>query len=454
MHCLHSTTLKSAFSRLKLLPGRWCHRFFSRSLSSASSKSSAWHRPDASAAAAVSVDEARRTLSVTWPSSAQGSTASHWEAASLFPLAWLRDSCQCPTCFNPATKSRTLHFKDFNPRVPVRSASVSPDSSTLTVEWQDGHRSSYSRQWLQVRSFTESARRRRGEALAFTARKKQWSQELTEFDYSELMSKDSVLLELLHHLDCFGCLLVRQSPTELGTLPKFGQRLAGFLAPSNYGHSFEVKSKSDPSNAAYTSGYLGLHIDQSFYSRRPGVQILHCISQPTDGSIQGGESLIADGFQAAAIMRRSHPDHFQALTTLPIDFNDYGSDFVGDFHFINRETVLRLNSIGEVDRVTFSGHSRDYNQNHLEPEKVQLLYEALKIFYETLSKPPCIIKHKMQTGHMQLLDNRRVLHGRLAFNVIGTAERFLHGGYVEWDEVYSRMRRLEEAARGDAREAQ
>lgn len=50
----------------------------------------------------VEVSRARlqRNLELTW---------AHGKSSS-FPLAWLRDNCQCPSCFHPVSRSRTVDW--------------------------------------------------------------------------------------------------------------------------------------------------------------------------------------------------------------------------------------------------------------------------------------------------------------------------------------------------------
>ena len=54
-------------------------------------------------------------------------------------------------------------------------------------------------------------------------------------------------------------------------LPSLIHRVA-FPKNTHYGHYFEVETKDDPSNLAYTSGTLGLHLDLGFYNYTPGVR--------------------------------------------------------------------------------------------------------------------------------------------------------------------------------------
>ena len=54
----------------------------------------------------------------------------------------------------------------------------------------------------------------------------------------------------------------------------------------------------------------------------------------------------------------------------------------------------------------------------------------------------------MTAGDIACMDNRRVLHGRRAFEP-GTGRRHLQGAYVEHEEVVSRIRTLRRTIRTD-----
>ena len=49
----------------------------------------------------------------------------------------------------------------------------------------------------------------------------------------------------------------------------------GIEKATHYGKSFKVVSKSEPSNAAYTTLPLGLHLDMPIYRYKPGVRSLN-----------------------------------------------------------------------------------------------------------------------------------------------------------------------------------
>ena len=76
------------------------------------------------------------------------------------------------------------------------------------------------------------------------------------------------------------------------------------------------------------------------------------------------------------------------------------------------------------------------------PEDTVQLYEAYLALGKMLRDPANQIQHKMMPGDIITFNNSRVLHGRSAFTAKGGQSRFLHGIYLDWDAIYSRMRVL------------
>ncbi|XP_035671760.1 gamma-butyrobetaine dioxygenase-like [Branchiostoma floridae] len=75
-------------------------------------------------------------------------------------------------------------------------------------------------------------------------------------------------------------------------------------------------------------------------------------------------------------------------------------------------------------------------------DQIRPFYRAMKAFNAILYRQENLVQLKMKPGEMFALDNRRVLHGRSAFSATG-GTRHLQGGFLDWDEVYSRMRVLQ-----------
>ena len=53
-----------------------------------------------------------------------------------------------------------------------------------------------------------------------------------------------------------------------------------------------------------------------------------------------------------------------------------------------------------------------------------------------------VFTYRRSIGDLVAFDNTRVLHARSAYSLTAGEERYLEGGYVEWDEMQSRRRVL------------
>ena len=69
------------------------------------------------------------------------------------------------------------------------------------------------------------------------------------------------------------------------------------------------------------------------------------------------------------------------------------------------------------------------------------LYRALGLLAARIKDPANVLAFKLRPGDMMVFNNRRVLHGRQAFDP-NTGPRRLQGCYVDLDEWHSRIRVL------------
>ena len=106
-----------------------------------------------------------------------------------------------------------------------------------------------------------------------------------------------------------GLTLVKEVPRSLAGLESV-TRLVGNVKWTHYGSFWNVRSKPDANNLAYTGSTLGLHTDLPFYCYTPGVQFLHCIKQAQG---DGGDNVFSDGFSVAEKIRADFPTQFELL---------------------------------------------------------------------------------------------------------------------------------------------
>ena len=79
-------------------------------------------------------------------------------------------------------------------------------------------------------------------------------------------------------------------------------------------------------------------------------------------------------------------------------------------------------------------------------EDVPRAYRAVRRFHTLGADPRFQIGYAFRPGDLVGFDNRRILHGRDAFDT-AKGERYLRGCYVDHDEVHSRLRVLARRSR-------
>jgi gamma-butyrobetaine dioxygenase len=344
-----------------------------------------------------------------------------------FPYVWLRDNCQCPECRHPQAAERTLDTVSLNG--DLRPTRVDADGG-LALVWADGHRTNLSAEWLRVHMpGWRSRAAQRSEPVLWTGRSV--SDALPEIDFDELDGGDEGLLRWLRLIRDYGFAFVRGVPTHSGAVVRLAERIA-FLQETNFGRTFRVQSKPDPENLAYTAVKLAAHTDVPNRRGVPGLQFLHCIAF----GARGGGSILVDGYLAATRLREQDPSAHDLLASVEIPFRFQDTDH----DIVNRFPVIGVDGDGHYTEIR-------YNPAVMAPldidtELIRSYYAALRAFGQLLRDPQLELVFKMQPGDCQVFDNRRVLHGREAFDP-SSGPRHLEGCYVDWDDFMSRLRVLE-----------
>ncbi|XP_059091647.1 gamma-butyrobetaine dioxygenase-like [Tigriopus californicus] len=356
-----------------------------------------------------------------------------------FPFVWLRDNCTCSQCFQPASKARFVLMKDLKLDVKPKTVDTHLDENEVKITWEDGHVSEFARDWLLARSFADEKVKQRLAEERGQDQKITWDasyiKNMKQHKFQDVMNCNESLLSWLQDLRLYGLTILNEMESHPKALRALLNRI-GFPKSTHYGEEFSVIAKPDPNNLAYTNSSLGLHVDLPFYQYNPGIQFLHCVKQ-TDMS--GGDNEFVDGFNLAGIIRRSHPKYWNLLTKLAINFWDRGSEqFSGEFYKYTSLPTFQLNAFGEVYRVNFNNQVRD-NVMNIPLKDVKDLYEALMFLNDLAYDPQNMILYKLQAGECVIFDNQRILHGRRGYALEEGGHRYLQGGYMDWDEVNSKI---------------
>lgn len=364
------------------------------------------------------VEQARR-VTLTWSDGRSGQ----------FPLMWLRDHCACDQCRHPMTRERLYKLLD-DPlwerfEGDEALASFEFDARSLTLIWQDGHVSRFDAGWLYQRC--------PGEELAtLLPTPTPWREGFApeHVEHADFVGGSEGRSRWVSALLRDGLVMLDQGPCELEEVSRIAESI-GPMRSTNFGGRFDVRSVPNPNNAAYTAIGLELHTDLPNWRQPPDIQLLYCL----ENDAEGGESSFADGFAAAEILRAENPDAFRVLSETPIDFR-----FQDDGHDIAvREPVIDLDAEGRPREIRFNNWIRDTLSLPL--DRIEAWYDAYRAFWQILRRPEGRVELTLAPGQMVAFDNRRVLHGRNAFDP-NTGKRHLQGTYLDLDMLQSHLRVL------------
>ena len=365
-----------------------------------------------------SISEQRETLRVEWGDGRRDE----------FYYFWLRDHCPCTECRHPDTRERIQDPLAWPLDVRPTSTRLG-DRGELCLTWEDGHESRFAASWL--------AENRCGEVPEDCHRPLEtWNAEMSdhipEFDHDSVMSRNVELLEWLRALDRFGLAILKGCPGESLTVLRIADRI-GFARPTNFGLHFDVDSKPEPINNAYTALALPAHTDLPNWSNPPGFQLLHCLVHEATG----GDSIFVDGARGVEVLGQESPEDLDLLSSVPIDFrfHDDSSDVrfrspVITWHDGRLSPLRHNHGILDTVRVPF--------------EQTAPLYRAHRRFTSILARRELRVECRLTAGDLVMFDNHRVLHGRTAFDPQSGNRRF-QGCYVDHDPFLSRLRVLERA---------
>ncbi|WP_150525548.1 TauD/TfdA family dioxygenase [Roseibium sediminis] len=346
--------------------------------------------------------------------------------AATYPALFLRDNC--PSGFHPQTLEREFDLTSISPDIEIASAEIS--GTDLVVTWQsEALESRFTFPWLLTHRPGQPTKDPADVELRL------WRGETKKGDLptataAELLGNDEALLSFLIETKRTGLSLV----TDLADDPEAGMMLArriGFLRETNFGVTFDVMSKPDPNNLAYTSHALPLHTDLSNQELVPGFQFLHCMANEATG----GGSTFADGFAIAEDLRAEDPQAFELLATTPIPFRFQD----GDYDIRKHHTVIDRNADGSLVELRFNGHIAAVFD--MPSDKMEAYYKAYRTLMQKSRDPAYVMTTRLEAGEMIIFDNRRALHGRAAFDP-STGFRHLRGCYVDRGEFDSRIRVL------------
>ena len=376
------------------------------------------------------VEEGREGVDITWPN---GDRSRHL-------YYWLRENCHCPRCTHPQAWERLADFLAIP--LDIAPASIGAGAQGLHIRWPDHEApcdgSFFSWAWLDAHRMERSARLQRKQ-IPYSWSVAEWSKQAISVDFDGVMTSDPGLLELLEHVDEKGVALVTGVPPEDLVVLKLAARIA-LIESSHFGHHFNVRSKPDAENLAYTPHRLCPHNDLPSRRFPPGIQFLHCLRN----DVTGGDSVLVDGIACAEELRRSDRAAFELLSMREVTF----TAIADDWHIVNRATVIDVDEDGDI--VGTRLHPALIGPVDIEPELQMAFYRAHRKFLGIASSDEMQFRFRLDAGECQVFDNHRIMHARHGFDPM-SGERLLQGCYVCRDDFSSRLQLLRRGD-GDFRE--
>ncbi len=263
-------------------------------------------------------------------------------------------------------------------------------------------------------------------------KKKPWKntfKNLPIYDFN-LLKDNEYFKQLLSDFQELGFVIVKNTSVEEGTVIKFAE-MFGPVRTTNFGKHFDVVSKPNPNDLAYTSLGIKAHTDNPYRKPMPGIQILHCISNEANG----GDSSLVDGFAVAEHLKIHETEMYKILTETDVLFKFIDKDIILE----NYGKLIELDHRGEYLQSRFSGRL-DYVP-YLEPNQLEKFYEARKKLYHLYESEEFELNFRLESGMLMMFDNIRVLHGRTEYDV-NTGFRHLQGCYIDHDSTEGKLRRL------------
>jgi len=374
-----------------------------------------------------------------------------------FHPLWLRDNCSSRR--HAATRQKVASPADLPPTVRVADMQAADD--VLHVGWEPTHASAFCAHWLRAHGFDlepEAA-----EGLPAKRASTGLGTDVWRVPFDELWpDQDDARWRWTNALAEHGLTVLENVPASVASATGGGESVDGVRAvaeilgpmqPNIYGEIFDVVSAGDKDaiNIAYTSEAIGPHMDLCYYESPPGIQLLHCLR--FDEDVVGGGSFLIDAFAVAEGLKHSAPEAFATLSTVPATFVKDHSKRAQPVLLSYQRPHLSLDPHTQrVVGVFWSPPFEGPLAAGLPPHSVGDYYAAYRALHAAIEAAPRF-EMRLQPGELLVFNNRRMLHGRHAFEAQRGGTRHLRGGYVNIDEFanrYNLLRRSSGGATADA----
>lgn len=348
---------------------------------------------------------------------------------SKFHYLWLRDNC--PSAIHPSANMRvfnilTITKKNFPQKFILKK-------NRLLIQWSEqNHESNFDTKWLRDHCYSLSVKKKYKSPYHFWDHKLKKNFSKIEVDHDKILDNEKYLKKWLQNLHEYGFALIKNAPTKKKSAFKILNKISHHRE-TFFGTPFEVINIPNPNNTAYTADALRNHTDLPYFEYAPGYQFLHCLIN----NAKGGNSSVVDGFAVADYLRKNERKIFKILTTTYVKFKD--TDYTQKATRVFHSPLITLTKDNDLNDVRFSMAAM--GTVDIEASKMKKFYDAYHLFAELLHSNKFKIDFRLKNGDIFCFNNRRILHGRTAFDP-NSGNRHLQGYYLERDEILARLNYL------------
>ena len=341
---------------------------------------------------------------------------------------WLRDNANDTKTRDKNNGQRLISISDIPVNTYIKSASFDKKGKNITLNFLPNEKKiQYSVGWLESHAYDK---KRNNSKVWIDPHLKTWSKtnlkRIPIINYKKAKSNKKLLHKWLKSLHCYGFAKMTGCDKKSGTVIKIA-KLFGYVRETNYGKWFDVKSKTNAVNLAYTNLALKAHTDNPYRDPVPTIQILHCLKSST----KGGDSKVVDGFKAALRLKKENKKYFNLLSKYCSRFE---FKIKKDVHLKSRFPMIVLSPDGELLAVHFNNRSiapiTDVPYRDMAD-----YYKAYRKFSSIIDDSKMAVSFKLNPGECFIVDNTRVLHARTAY--FGSGSRWLQGCYTDKDGLLS-----------------
>jgi gamma-butyrobetaine dioxygenase len=341
----------------------------------------------------------------------------------IHPL-WLRERCDGPEAMDPLNRQRLYNPNDLDPALRVTAAEETRPG-LWRVRFSDGAEGRF----VAARLLEEAGR---DAARTGLPQRTAWDATLAPLPVLPWQGRPdgAALLRMVTTFLRLGFVILRGVPGTPGSVLDVA-RAFGLPRDTNFGVLFDVRSVPDASDLAYTGLALAPHTDNPYRDPVPGVQLLHCLANRSTG----GKSTLVDGLAVALALRGRDPEAYRILSGTPVRF----AYTHAETHLVDYAPMIEHDAGGQVVGIRFSP-KLDFVPL-LEEAALEAFYRARRTLNRLLVSDEFEIRFLLADGDLVMFDNRRLLHGRTAFDP-QEGLRHLQGCYIDIDGPRSLYRVL------------